>query len=98
MGKEYIQDRFGNQIYITDERWAHVCKMHPDMIGYDQQLRETLRKGSRRQDALDPNKFFYSKKFNNLPDLYNHVVVVVKFGYTVDEAGQQVANNFVLTA
>ena len=47
MGKEYVQDRYGNSIYITDERWEHIYEEHPDISGYDQHALETLRAGKR---------------------------------------------------
>ena len=98
MGKEYVQDRYGNAIYITDERWEHIYEEHPDMIGYDRHALETLRHGKRMQDELNPNKYFYNKAFNDLVDLNNHIIVVVKFGWSTDENGQEIPNNFVLTA
>ena len=85
-------------IYITDERWEHIYQEHPDMIGYDDHLRETLRNGRRKQDEFDSNKYFYTKKFNDLINLNNHIVAVVKFGQTIDDTGQELPNNFLLTA
>ena len=98
MGKEYVQDRYDNKIYITDERWEHIYEEHPDMIGYNQHLLETLRNGHRAQDEFNPSKYFYTKEFDDLVDLNNHVVVIVKFSWTMDEHGQEIPNNFVLTA
>jgi hypothetical protein len=98
VGKEYIQDRYGNMIYITDERWEHIYEEHPDMIGYDQHVLETLRHGKRMQDELNPSKYFYTKEYYDLIDLNNHIVVVVKLGWSTDDSGQDVPNNFVLTA
>lgn len=98
MGKEFVRDRYGNTIYITAERWEHIYEEHPDMIGYDQHVLETLRHGKRMQDEITQNKYFYNKAFNDLFDLNNHVIVVVKFGWSTDESGQELPNNFVLTA
>ena len=49
---------------------------------------ETIRKGTKRQDTLEPDKYKYVRKFSGLPLDYTHVVAVVKM----------VRNNFVLTA
>ena len=98
MAKEYARDRHGNEIYITDERWEHICLEHPDMVGYRQHLLETLRKGKRKQDELDPNKYFYTQSFRDLVAPNNHVVVVVKFAHFVNDQGLEEANNFILTA
>ncbi|MCI0616084.1 hypothetical protein L0244_24125 [bacterium] len=98
MAKEYAQDRHDNEIYITDERWAHICIEHPDMVGYKEHLLETLRKGKRKQDELHLQKYFYTKSFRDLIWPNNHIVVVVRFAYLVDDRGNETANNFVLTA
>lgn len=89
--KETVVDRYGNQIYLTDERWQHIADTHPHMIGYKEHLLQTLRTGRRKQDALDPTKYKYYKKFEDLEIGFNHVIVVVKCERAKD-------NNFVLTA
>ena len=92
----YVQDRDGRTIYLTQERWEHALE-HPGMSDrvLDKVL-STLRSGRRKQDHLDPAKFFYKKIFTDLPLRYHHVIVVVKFGWQWDNPS--VANNFVLTA
>ena len=56
---------------------------------------ETLRKGTRRQDAFDRAKYKYVAEFPDLPTPYTHVVVVTKFGWS---GSPPEVNNFVLTA
>ena len=67
------------------------------MTNFRRYLFETLRTGQRRQDAFDPSKYKYSKKFTDLPDDFTHVVGVVKFSQQMTTQGE-VPNNFVLTA
>ncbi|NUO79441.1 hypothetical protein HUU05_05140 [candidate division KSB1 bacterium] len=98
MQKEYVRDHYGYEIYITEERWEHIQQEHPDMVGYYQHLLETLRQGKRTQDDLEPSKYFYAKAFQDLVDYNSHIVVVVKFARVKDGLGQEVPNNFVLTA
>lgn len=81
-----IRDRYGNQIELTDERWRHIVTYHPELEDYRKEVLDTLRKGIRRQDAIEQNK--YIRKLVGLPFDYTHVVVVVKM----------TRNNFVLTA
>ena len=91
----HIEDKQGRHIYLTQERWEHALG-HPGMS--DSLLKsaiETIRSGQRTQDKFDPNKYKYSQEFHDLPMLYTHFVVVVKFGWK-DHPPQ--ANNFVLTA
>jgi hypothetical protein len=89
--KQTVVDRYGNRIYLTDERWQHIVDTHPYMIGHEEHLLQTLRTGRRKQDALDVTKYKYYKKFKDLEGGFNHVVVIVKCEPVQD-------NNFVLTA
>jgi hypothetical protein len=83
-----IRDRYGTQIELTDERWHHIVTYHPELEDCRDEVLETIRTGTRRQDAVEPEKYKYVKKFANLPLDYTHLVAVVKM----------VRNNFVLTA
>lgn len=60
-----VQDRYGNRIYLTQERWEHIIESinHPEMEDYEEELKETMNTGSRKQDSLNPQKYRYSKKF-----------------------------------
>ena len=98
MRKEYVRERYGNEVYITEERWEHIQQEHPDMNGYYRHLLETLRLGNRAQDDLEMSKYFYVKAFQDLVDYNNHIIVVVKFARKKDDLGREVPNNFVITA
>ena len=95
-----VQDRYGNQIYLTEERWAHIIAdtNHPEMESYEESLKATLKKGRRRQEPLNPRKYRYYHSFDGLPDDVNHIVAIVLFGFDIDEDGQTVSSNFVATA
>ena len=92
------RDRFGNEIYITQERWEHVIDSHPEMEGCERELRETIRFGQRRQDALNPQKFRYSSGFSNLPYGNTHVVAIVLLRFDGDSEGRPAPNNYIVTA
>ena len=52
-GKMWTQrDRFGNDIYLTRERWRHIIDPdnHPEVELYFDYVRETIRLGRRHQD------------------------------------------------
>ena len=83
-----IRDRYGNEIELTDERWAHIIKGHPELEEFLRDVLETVRTGRRRQDPLEPQKYRYTKAFDRLPFDATHLVVIVKL----------VRNNFVVTA
>jgi len=100
-GKRWIvQDRDGHPIYLTQERWEHITNApnHPEMVAYEAHLQTTVKHGRRRQDLLNPRKYRYVHFFDDLPDESNHVVVIVLFGFDIDEHGKTMPNNFVATA
>lgn len=100
-GKRWtVQDGYGNLIYLTQERWEHIIDgtNHPEIVGYEEHLQTTIKKGRRRQEPLNPRKYRYFHPFDDLPDDVNHIVVIVMFGFDVDEQGQMISNNFVATA
>ena len=99
-GKRWtVQDRNGRPIYLTHERWQHIVEpeRHLEMSEYEEELKETLRAGTRTQDSLDPTKFYYLKAFHGLPEGNNHIVAVVRFGFALEE-GTTIPNNFIVTA
>jgi hypothetical protein len=98
MAQESAHDKLGNEIYLTDERWEHIVETHEEMVGYRGHIFAVLRTGQRRQDALDPSKYKYTKRFTDLPKGFTHVVVVVKFIHRQDAQGIERPNNFILTA
>jgi len=99
-GKRWtVTDRYGNQIYLTHERWEHITEAinHPEMMDYEEELKETIRLGNRTQDLINPRKYRYSKSFNHLAEYNTHIVTIVLFGFR-ERAGEVVANNFIVTA
>ncbi len=81
-------------MYLTDERWNHVCEEHPEMEEYIREVIETLRTGRRFQDSVRPDVYLYYRDYESLPYNNNTVVVVVRFGFQPNCA----ENNFVMTA
>lgn len=100
-GKRWtIQDRDGNPIYLSEERWTHIVGFdnHPEMADFEEELKVTIRRGRRRQEPLNPRKYRYTLTIDSLPDDSNHVVAIVVFGFEVDTRGQTTPNNYVATA
>ncbi len=93
-----VQDRDANSIYLTQERWSHIVKHHPEMADFEEHLRVTVRRGRRRQELLNPRKYRYLYPFDDLPEEFNHVVAIVLFGFDVASEGQTSPNNYVATA
>ena|SRR3712207_5506470 len=94
-----IRDRYGNDIYLTEERWEHITEPinHPEMAGYEDKLKETIRRGQRKQDMLNPQKYRYSHVFDALPEYNTHIVAIVLFRFT-EADGTILPNNYIVTA
>jgi len=61
-GKRWsVRDRYGNDIYLTHERWRHIVEAtnHPEMSAHEEHLKATIRSGKRKQDPLNPQKYRY---------------------------------------
>lgn len=100
-GKRWtVQDRDGNSIYLTEERWRHIIdeENHPEVADYESYLKVTLQKGRRQQELLNPRKYRYAHLFDDLPNDFNQVVAIALFGFDVNEQGDTHPNNFVATA
>ena len=95
-----VQDRDGNLIYLTDERWRHIVEdnNHPELADYEDYLKATIQQGRRRQEPLNPRKYRYVRPFDDLQDGFNHVVGIVLFGFNINDQGETAPNNFIATA
>lgn len=95
-----VQDRYGHTIYLTQERWEHIIAPlnHPEVAPCEAQLRETIQRGSRKQDALNPHKYRYTRPFSQLPAENTHVVAIVFFQFRASETGALLPNNYIVTA
>ena len=58
--REEIQDRFGNTIYLTNERWQHIISSHPQLKERRAEVLNTIRSGKRWQDARLPKNSIIS--------------------------------------
>jgi len=94
----YFKDKYGNQIYITDERWDHIYKRHPEIKGFEEDVIKTIRTGHRKELVLEPNVFRYSKLFVDLPFNHSQIIVIVKFSQKTNKTNQVIDNNFVITS
>ena len=83
-----VTDRWGNRITLTDERWQHIIEWHPELEEFQEEVLETIRRGRRRQDPMDQQKYKYIRRVEGLPFGLTHIVVVVRIA----------ARKFVLTA
>ena len=95
-----VHDRYGNAIYLTHERWAHITDIlnHPEMRNYESELQATIRTGRRKQDSLNPHKYRYSQAFEDLAADNTHIVAIVLFRFSPGAQGEPLPNNYIVTA
>lgn len=95
-----VRDRFGNEIYLTEERWEHIIEPinHPEMTNYEDHLKIVIRSGQRKQDTLNPQKYRYSYAFDDLIEDNTHIIVIVLFRFSEREDGKPSPNNYIVTA
>ena len=95
-----VRDRYGNHIYLTQERWEHIIDPinHPEMVDYEAQLQETIRSGHRTQDSLNPQKYRYSHVFDDLVEDNTHIVAIVLFRFSEGADGRPIPNDYIVTA
>lgn len=100
-GKRWtIRDTYGNRIYLTHERWEHITESvnHPEMSIYEEHLKETVQRGQRKQDPLNPHKYRYTKAFDDLAGDNTHIIAIVLFRFREGKSGELVHNNYIVTA
>lgn len=97
MQKWSVQDRYGNTIYLTEERWQHILYSRPELEPFFEQFLETIRTGRRRQEAFILNEYRYSMQFDELLPENNHLIAKVIFKKQLDAKGNYIPNNFVVT-
>lgn len=84
----FVNDRWGNEIALTEERWQHIAEGHWELKNRREDVLETVRRGTRKQFNNDPEKYRYARKFANLPHNYTHIFVIVRIA----------KNKFIITA
>ena len=92
-----VQDRYGNTIYFTEERWQHILASRPELETHFDLFLDTLCTGKRQQDSLIANEYRYVKRYPELLPDNNVLVVVVIFKKQIDDASGTASNDFVVT-
>ena len=93
-----VYDQRGDEIYMTEERWQHITSKHRELIGHRDDVLDTIRKGRRKQERRDPQRYRYRRVCFALRSGDNHITVVVVFSFQQSADGTVKTNNFVTTA
>ena len=97
MNRWEVVDRAGRSVYITRERWEHIIDKHVELDSRLDDVLTTIRDGRRRQTKRDPQTYIYYRRYNDLPEPYDTILVFVAFRYQQNN-GTILSNNFVTTA
>jgi len=94
-----VTDQHGNSIYLTEECWEHIIEPinHPEMAKFEEELKDTIRLGQRRQDPSNPQKYRYSMAFDNLAEYNTHIIAIVLYRFR-EQAAEIIPNNYIVTA
>ncbi|MGD9972969.1 MAG: hypothetical protein AB7S77_07920 [Desulfatirhabdiaceae bacterium] len=82
---------------MTEERWQHILASRPELHPFLEQFLNTIRTGRRKQDKMIPNEYRYFMSVDELLPDNTHLVAIVIFKSQIDELGNCVPNNFVVT-
>ena len=72
-----VYDRYGNQIYMTEERWQHALEKRPWLDDLLDDVLTTIQHGRRQQDPLNSQKYKYYWPCQPLMPIFKHMVHVV---------------------
>jgi hypothetical protein len=95
-----IRDQSEPIIYLTQEQWLHITAQlnHPEMVRYEEHLKETVASGQRQEDRVNPQKYRYAKAFADLPKDNTHIVAIVLFRFRQGDDGGLLPNKYIVTA
>lgn len=68
------------------------------MRRYEEHLQAVISVGTRKQDPSNPQKFRYSKAFDDLAAANTHLVAIVLFRFGGEDGSLPMPNNYIVTA
>ncbi len=75
-----IIDKTGRKIRLTRKQYSHICKKHPMISNYFEEIRETLIKPDKIINSNNnKNIGFYCKFYKKLKTPYQNILVIVKY-------------------
>jgi len=73
-------DKTGRKIRLTRKQYSHICKKHPTVSNYFEEIKETLIKPDKIIESDDnKNVGFYYKFYKKLKTPYQNILVIVKY-------------------
>lgn len=74
-----IIDKTGRKIRLTRKQHSHICKKHPVVSNYFEEIKETLIKPDKIIKSDDESVWFYYKFYKKLNTSYQNIFVIVKY-------------------
>ncbi len=77
MAMNYI-DKFGNSIELTEERWNHIVKEHPEILSFKDRIADVLKEPDYiKRSGRDADVLIYYKFYDDILE-GKYLLVVVK--------------------
>ena len=71
------KDKSGRNLYMSDERWSHINREHPEVTHYLEEIKETLRNPMKiTKYELDEDIRYY---YNYFKEITKYLLVIVKY-------------------
>jgi len=75
-----IRDKSGRDIYLSKERWTHINQEHPELSGYLEEIKETLKNPSKiKTFEYDENIRYYYNYYKSRQSPAKYLLIIVKY-------------------
>ena len=72
-------DKSNRKVHLSDERWKHIKKKHPEIQDFDQ-IKETIEKPDKVTFySYDETIYYFYKYYKNRPAPKKYFLIVVKY-------------------
>lgn len=75
-----IKDKSGRDIYLSKERWTHINQEHPEVSGYIEEIKETLKSPTKiKTYEYDGDIRYYYNYYKSRESPSKYLLIIVKY-------------------
>ncbi len=75
-----IRDKSERKIHLSKERWMHINQQHSEIVGYFEEIKETLKKPFKITTySYDEKIKYYYKYFKDRKSPAKYLLVIVRY-------------------
>ena len=74
-----VIDKTGRKIHLSNERWRHIRKRHPEVEEYDSIVDALMRPDKVTNYHIDESIVYYYKYYKSRPSPDKYLLIVVKY-------------------